>query len=460
MLGPNFREGPGNTPPRFAKIRPDFVRELVIYRGCPSGGPSFMTDPVVTPPQRIPVKIMPTSCVDNRSISVVTVCLNARADLQKTINSVLEQNYSQFEYLVFDGGSSDGTLDVIQANVERLSYWQSKPDLGVYHAMNDSVVRCSGDWVLFMNAGDTFSTADSLSRMFRNVPKNADIVYGHHLYASEGKQEYRAAADFESTWTRLQKGKLGFDWLAGIPGHQATAVRKVLLERLKFDTNFRIAADHDLLFRARRCGAKFFNCEETISVYAAGGFSAKHYDQCKMEWRDVAERHGHAKRARKFYTKLERAEAEWKAVDFARGVELVSGFGPPEGPYENEKLPAFRRMLCSRARMKVARERGNWLCLKMATFRAEQVVITASVADTEICKISIHPLGRRKRFRHVLIDVSQASSNNEIELICAKETGESSQPAGVILQDYRLKRRLSLGEKIRRLLDAFDERPS
>jgi glycosyltransferase involved in cell wall biosynthesis len=412
--------------------------------------------------QNFPAAVSPTTPLDGdtSSISIVTVCLNARGDIQKTINSVLEQNYARFEYLVFDGGSSDGTVDVIQANAERLSCWQSKPDLGVYHAMNDSVVRCSGDWVLFMNAGDTFSTADSLSRMFRNVPKEADIVYGHHLYASEGRQEHHAAADFESTWTRLQRGKLGFDWLAGIPGHQATAVRKVLLEKLKFDTNFRIAADHDLLFRARRYGAKFFNCEEVISIYAAGGFSSKHYDLCKMEWRDIAERHGHAKRAREFYTKLDRAEAQWKAFDVARGVELVSGFGPSEGPYENEKLPAFRRMLGPRARMKVARERGNWLFLKMATFLAEQVVITVSAADSEICKISICPLGRRKRFRHVLIDVSQVSSNNEIEFICAKSTGESSQPAAVVLADYRLKRRLSLGEKLLRLLDAFDERPS
>lgn len=243
------------------------------------------------------------------SVSVVTVCLNAQGQLQKTIDSVHAQNYPPVEYLVIDGGSTDGTLAIINANSNKLNFWQSVPDLGVYYAMNDALVSCSGEWTLFMNAGDTFSSANSLSRMFRAVPYDAEIVYGDHLYVHQGVEEYRAAADFELTWGRLRSGELGFDWLAGIPGHQATAVRTALLKKLKFDTAFRVAADHDLLFRARKGGAKFFYCAELVSVYVGGGFSAKNYGLCKKEWLQIAETYGDAASARRFYAKLDEAEA-------------------------------------------------------------------------------------------------------------------------------------------------------
>jgi glycosyltransferase involved in cell wall biosynthesis len=245
----------------------------------------------------------------HRSVSVVTVCLNAQDQLQKTIDSVHAQDHRPVEYLVIDGGSTDGTLAIISANSSKLHFWQSVPDLGVYYAMNDALINCSGEWILFMNAGDTFSSPDSLSRLFRAVPDDADVVYGDHLYVHKGVEEYHAAADFELTWGRLRSGTLGFDWLAGIPGHQATAVRTALLEKLKFDTTFRIAADHDLLFRARKGGAKFFYCAELVSVYVGGGFSAKNYDLCKKEWLQIAETYGDAANARKFYAQLDEVEA-------------------------------------------------------------------------------------------------------------------------------------------------------
>ncbi len=419
----------------------------------------------MTPSQKVSERILPAANLNkqttqNRLVSVVTVCLNAHEDLQKTIDSVLAQDHPQIEYLIIDGGSTDGTLEIIRTNAERIDYWHSEPDLGVYHAMNDAVRHCSGEWVLFMNAGDTFSAPDSLSRMFRMAPKGADVVYGHHLYVNDGKEEYHPAADFDSTWARLQKGKLGFDWLAGIPGHQATAVRKTLLEKLKFDTNFRIAADHDLLFRARGNGAKFFNCDEIISIYVGGGFSAKNYDRCKMEWRQIAERHGHARRARKFYAELDEAEERAKPADIAGAVELASGFGLPEGPYTNEKLPSFRWMLHPRARIKIKRVRVNWLCLKMGTFLPGQVV-TVTAAGEEIDRIKIHPLGWRRQFKYVYIDLSKAGANDEIEFTFSKSlTDNASRDISVMLVDYRLKKRLSLEDKIRKYLSALRSRLS
>src|SRR5262249_51349866 len=99
-------------------------------------------------------------------------------------------------------------------------------------------------------------------------------------------------------------GDLWYDWLAGIPGHQTTAVRRELLTRLRFDINYRIAADHDLLFRARAQHAKFFNCDEVVAVYASGGTSAQNYALCKLELLDIARSHGNSVGANQFYSRL------------------------------------------------------------------------------------------------------------------------------------------------------------
>ena len=86
----------------------------------------------------------------------------------------------------------------------------------------------------------------------------------------------------------------------GIPAHQATAVRRTLLARLGFDTRYRIAADHDLLFRARRDGARFFNCDELIAVYVRGGRSLGDFARCRAEWTAIARAHGDPAAAERF----------------------------------------------------------------------------------------------------------------------------------------------------------------
>lgn len=240
-------------------------------------------------------------------VTVVTVCLNAEADLEKTILSVLSQDMQDFEYVVLDGGSEDGTLDLIGKYDSHIAYWRSEHDGGVYHAMNGAVDVARGNWVLFMNAGDTFADQTALTRMFAQVPETADVVYGHHLYRKSGVDIFSRAADFETTWSQLRSGRFSKNWLGRIPGHQATAVRRELLGSLRFDTNYKIAADHDLLFRARQHGAEFFNCDELISVYVGGGFSERQYEQCKQEWRRIAVTYGDVKAAHAFYDSFEAA---------------------------------------------------------------------------------------------------------------------------------------------------------
>ena len=164
--------------------------------------------------------------------------------------------------------------------------------------------------------------------------------------------------------------------------------------------------------------------------------------------------------ARKFYAELDKAEERAKPANTARAIELVSGFGLPEGPYTNEKLPSFRWMLHPQARIKIERARGNWLCLKMGTFLQSQVV-KVTAAGQEIDRIKIHPLGEGRHFKHVYIDLSRAGANDGIEFTFSKSvTDNSSRNIAVMLVDYRLKKRLSLGDKIRKYLYDLSSRLS
>jgi GT2 family glycosyltransferase len=243
-------------------------------------------------------------------VSVVTVCRNAAAVLEATMENVLGQTGCDFEYVVLDGLSTDGSVDIIRRHADRIAVWRSAQDNGAYDAMNAALELARGEWVLFMNAGDAFSSEDALRRMFAHVPADTDVVYGHHVYRREnGAEELHCAAEFETTWSRLQRGDLWFDWLAGIPCHQATAVRRDLLTKLRFDLRYRIAADHDLMFRARAQGARFFNCDEVVAIYVSGGFSAQQYERCRREWAEIARSHGDAAAADKFYAHLEAASA-------------------------------------------------------------------------------------------------------------------------------------------------------
>jgi hypothetical protein len=234
-------------------------------------------------------------------ISIVTVCLNAAGDLERTIESVLGQDWPNVEYVILDGGSTDGSIGIIEKYADKLALWRSGPDKGVYYAMNDALDLCTGDWVLFMNAGDTFVNHQSISRLLRHAPQDAEVIYGHHLYAVNGLEEYTTASDFETTWSRLLQGEFGVDWGGvGLPCHQATAVRLPLLRKLRFNTELRFVADHELLIRAFKGGAKFFNSDELIAIYVEGGISAQNFALCKQEWAQLPRKHGTAKEIMRF----------------------------------------------------------------------------------------------------------------------------------------------------------------
>jgi hypothetical protein len=381
-------------------------------------------------------------------VSIVTVSLNAEQVVQGTIESVLGQDYGNFEYVILDGASTDTTAKIIQWYDPHLSYWHSEKDEGVYHAMNNAVARCTGDFVLFMNAGDTFVDQTALRRMFSKAPSDADVVYGHHFYvpAADGIPDYNPAADFETTWYRLTKGYVWYDWLLGMPGHQATAVRRASLVELRFDTNYRVAADHDLLFRAKLNGAKFFNSDELVSLYVGGGMSAQNYNVCKKEWRAIALTYGDAEAVEHFYAHMDNPDlasdegsedmrsASPRGRDvFATCFSLI-GFDKLEGPYPALKIPGIRWAFGPTAQIEIlGGTLPNLARVRVATWLEHQTV-TVILAGEIISQHKIPVIARNNfAFTELVIDLSQCKGGDRITLEFSAWEKSSERPIAVML---------------------------
>lgn len=175
-------------------------------------------------------------------VYVITVCWNAGELLEPTILSVLSQTYKNLHYIIVDGGSTDGSMDVIQKYEERLAAWVSEPDKGIYDAMNKGLwmarkLIADGEaaWVNFMNAGDRFSDQDVVNDFFcQPISSRTKVMIGH-FNRCEGKEKVLKKADsvdFLPVWMPFC--------------HQATFVR---LDYCWFDIHFKIAADYDLFYK-------------------------------------------------------------------------------------------------------------------------------------------------------------------------------------------------------------------
>ena len=119
-------------------------------------------------------------------ISIITVCYNAEKVIENTILSVINQEYNNYEYIIIDGNSKDNTTEIIKKYSNRITYWISEADNGIYHAMNKGIKKSSGDYLIFMNAGDTFYNNKVLAEIF-SENQSKDIISGIALTGNEKK---------------------------------------------------------------------------------------------------------------------------------------------------------------------------------------------------------------------------------------------------------------------------------
>lgn len=195
-------------------------------------------------------------------VSVITVNLNMCDALQMTVANVLAQSYRELEYLVIDGGSSDGSVDVLARNDSQISHWVSEPDRGLYHAMNKGVQLATGDWVIFMNSGDRFYDTEVVADIFREPHSDADLVYGHSVqwHARERVGRVRHAESPAVLPLRT------------ITSHQSVFCRRHLLLERPFSENIMVA-DYEFFVHMRLEGRRFKIIDRIVGVNVDGGIS-------------------------------------------------------------------------------------------------------------------------------------------------------------------------------------------
>lgn len=199
-------------------------------------------------------------------ISVVTVVLNAAGSVEKCVASVLGQTYDNFEYLVIDGVSTDGTLEILARYRDRIDYLVSEPDRGLYHAMNKGIRAATGDFVYFLNSDDTFCDEKVVADVAAAIQQNpsVDLVYGDVLMGAGDHLMKRPQVPVLDRESLCRKGFC----------HQALFARRELLLRTGgFSEQYRIVADGDWLARALAAGATSFHLERDIAIFAMDGLS-------------------------------------------------------------------------------------------------------------------------------------------------------------------------------------------
>ena len=123
--------------------------------------------------------------MDN-TITIVTVVYNDKNNIEKTINSVLNQSYNSKEYIVVDGKSTDGTLEIVKKYADQISVIVSEPDRGIYDAMNKAVDLAHNEWIIFMNSGDVFADNDTLKNVFNEpISKNISFIYSDFIVSND-----------------------------------------------------------------------------------------------------------------------------------------------------------------------------------------------------------------------------------------------------------------------------------
>lgn len=168
-------------------------------------------------------------------ISIITINRNNAEGLEKTIRSVLNQTYTNYEYLVIDGASTDNSKEVLINYQSQLTLALSEPDTGIYNAMNKGIKRAIGDYCYFLNSGDTLASAHTLQHIFGQTEYSAPYICGHQINIIDGKQHIAPAKNKTLTL---------YDFYTGTIKHQATFIRRDLFTQYGlYDESLRITSD-------------------------------------------------------------------------------------------------------------------------------------------------------------------------------------------------------------------------
>jgi len=207
-------------------------------------------------------------------LSIITINYNNVNGLKKTIDSIVNQTWRDFEWIIIDGGSTDGSKELIEGvaaySRNNISYWCSEPDKGIYNAMNKGIEKAKGEWLNFMNSGDGFYEEETLIKVFGCERFAfeigiADVLYGDAVFFNESK-----------VWDRNYSDKLSFsEFVYSNINHQSSFYKRSVFEGGMYDEKYSLLADLKMNIQCLMCDKKFVHLSQKIALYDATGLTGQ-----------------------------------------------------------------------------------------------------------------------------------------------------------------------------------------
>ena len=208
------------------------------------------------------------------TLTIITICYNIKDEIERTCESIVNQTWQDFEWIVVDGGSTDGTVAVLKKYADRIDVLISEKDSGIYNAMNKGIKLAHSEWLNFMNGGDCFAANDVLEKVFKNKEYDADILYGDvKVYRTDGTSFIKTHP------SEISKNFLRINTIC----HQSSFIKYSIFKKFGlYNEKLKIVSDWEIFVRAFTQHKKFKYIDLLISNFYLGGISGR-IESCQTE---------------------------------------------------------------------------------------------------------------------------------------------------------------------------------
>lgn len=222
------------------------------------------------------------------TISIITVVYNDVQNIERTIRSIQNQRYTDIQYIIIDGGSTDGTVDVIKKYDDFISFWKSEPDRGIYDAMNKGLDAATGDYVWFINSGDEIYDTDTLKNLSDRFELHINIYYGEAMYIDHQMNEIGLRSKVTPhelpdrlRWQQMNRGM--------VVCHQSFIVKRTIAPQ--YDLRYPHSGDIDWIIRCLKKSERVINTGMVLSKYLIDGHSKKFHVRSLIDRYRVLQHH-------------------------------------------------------------------------------------------------------------------------------------------------------------------------
>lgn len=217
------------------------------------------------------------------NISIITVNYNNASGIKKTMASVFEQKHLPHEYIIIDGGSTDGSVECIVEYSDKVSYWVSEKDRGIYHAMNKGISRATGEYLIFLNSGDYFTDNQVIEKCIQFIETNqiVDVFYADMIVVNDVRHK--------KPWVKKHPSQISINYLEKENlNHQASIIRAHLFKEFgNYPEHYKLASDFWLYLKCFLNNKSYFNMNFPMVFYDLSGLSGTNYKKYELEKKKI-----------------------------------------------------------------------------------------------------------------------------------------------------------------------------